>query len=149
VRVLLFSVLALAVLASSAWAATTEPFSSGRTAACLSAHQVLANAAATKSVVPPTIPAVSAIQFSFALVPAQAIDHGSIVFERDPATAKRASEAWYTYSVAQAQRVQGISMKQATAVIRASFTLLGNAIVLWDNQHPKAASKKRISTCLR
>jgi len=99
--------------------------------------------------VPAGIPAVSAIGFSFALISAQALDHGTIVFERDAATAKRATAALFAYSVKQAKQVQGIPMNQVKAIIREAFTIRGNAIIVWENPHTKPASKRLVAACLR
>jgi len=142
-------IVAAALLTSAASAAVTKPFTSSRTATCLAAHRVIANSAPVKTSVPPGIPAVAALDFTFALIPAQAVDHGSIVFERDPSAARRAAAAWLSYSLAQAARVQGIDQARARAILKAAFTVRGNAVVLWDNAHVKPASRRRIAGCLR
>jgi hypothetical protein len=92
---------------------------------------------------------VSVIKFSFALISTQALDNGAIVFERDAAAAKRASAAWVSYSIKRAAQVQGINMTQAKAIIRASLSVRGNAIIVWNNSHVKTASKQRVAGCIR
>ena len=89
------------------------------------------------------------MEFSFALVPARALDHGVVVFERDAATAKRVTAGWIKYSVAQAERVQGIDQTQALILILQAISEKGNAITVWDNTHVKTASRARVAGCLR
>jgi hypothetical protein len=45
--------------------------------------------------------------------------------------------------------VQGIDLTKAKALIRQSLALHGNAITIWTNQDVKAASKNRLTACLR
>jgi hypothetical protein len=141
--------LAAAVVVATAAAAGSAPYSARATTACLTAHRVLANSVPRSQVLPAHYPAVAALQISFALIPAQAIDHGWIIFEKDPATAQRVGAAWIAYSVKHAERVQGIDQSEARRVILEAVSVTGNAIVEWDNHPIKAASRKRIASCLR
>jgi hypothetical protein len=83
------------------------------------------------------------------LVPAQSIDHGWIIFEKDPATASRVGAAWIAYSIKQAARVQGIDQSRAERIIRSSVSVNRNAIIQWDNRPTKAASRRLVASCLR
>jgi hypothetical protein len=127
----------------------TRPFTATRTSSCLTAHNLISNVIPKRSAVPPSIPVEAAVEFSFALIPAQALDHGSIVFARDTATAKRALALLFAYYVNQALRVHGVDRAQVKALIRESMSLRGNAITLWVNHPVKTASRKRIAACLR
>jgi len=139
----------LALVASSATAGATIPYTAKRTTTCLSAHQVISNPVSKSRAVPAQFPAVAVLQFSFALVAAEALDHGNVVFERDAVTAKRVTTAWIAYAVSQAQRVQGINQKQALALVLQAISRNGNAITIWTNTHVKPASRARLSSCLR
>ncbi len=140
--------LALTCAAATAGAATA-PFTAKRTTACLTVHQVISNPAAKKDVLPPGYPAVAALEFSFAMIPAQAVDHGALVFERNSATAQLVATKWIAYSIQQAMRVQGIDQDKARARILGSVSLRRNVITLWENDHVKPASRARIAGCLR
>jgi hypothetical protein len=144
-------VLALAVpcVPAAASASGSTPFAARATTACLTAHRVLANSVPRTQVLPARYPSVAALQISFALIPAQSIDHGWIFFEKDPATASRVGAAWIAYLIKQAARVQGIDQSQAARVIRASVSVDRNAIVQWDNRPTKAASRRLVASCLR
>jgi hypothetical protein len=148
-RLSLVSVAAFVITATASSAAGTRPYSADRTTACLTSHRVLASPAAPSTTVPHGIPVVSVIGFSFALISGQELDHGTVVFERDAATAKRAEAALFAYSIKQAKQVRGIPMKQVKAIIREAFTLRGNAIITWENPHTKPASKRLVPSCLR
>jgi hypothetical protein len=137
------------VTITAAHAAATTTYTATATSACLSAHKLLVNPLPRSQAVPAHVPAVSALSFSFALIPGQALDHGEIVFERDTATAARAWKTLFSMSVAEAAQVQGISMAKATAQIRQSLGLHGNTITMWANHPVKTASRTRVVACLR
>ena len=112
-------------------------------------HEVLASPIRRTQVLPAQSPAVAALQISFALVPAQALDHGWIIFEKSSATAQHVSAALIIYLVAQAQRVRGIDQNKAKRLIQESVSVSRNAIVEWGNLPVKDASRKLIASCLR
>ena len=139
----------LGLAISGAGAATESSYTARPTSACLTAHKVIVNPLPRTQAVPPHVPVLAAIEYSFALIPAQAVDHGEIVFERDAATAQRAWAKLYAMNVAEAAQVQGISLAKAAAVIRQSLGLHGNAVTIWENHPVKAASRARVLGCLR
>jgi hypothetical protein len=137
------------VATATAAGVSTRPFAATRTNSCLAAHKVISNVVAKGSAVPPGTPVTAALEFSFALIPSQALDHGSIVFARDVATARRASALLFAFYVKQALQVKGIDQARVKALIRQSMSLRGNAITLWVNHPVKPASRSRIAACLR
>jgi hypothetical protein len=141
-------VFSLLAAATSVAAAAGTPYSAKPTTNCLMAHHVLVSSQSRSQVLPPKLPATAVIQMSFALVPAQALDHGYVAFERDPATAKRVAAAWFTYSLKQASRVEGVDLSMLKITLKEAFTVRGNSITVWENQ-PKTASRRLISSCLR
>jgi hypothetical protein len=138
----------LAASSVSAAAAGSAPYTAGATGACLTSHSVLVSPVATSRVLPPHYAAVAALQVSFAMIPAQAIDSATIVFEKDPATARRVRAAWLAYSVKRAQHVQGIDQAVAKRAIEQLLRVSGNAIVGWGNA-VKPATRKLVASCLR
>jgi hypothetical protein len=137
------------VAASGAGASTESVYTVKPTSACLTAHKVLVSPIPRAQAVPAHVPVLAAINYSFALIPAQAVDHGEVVFERDAATAQRAWAKLYAINVAEAAQVQGISLAKAAALIRQALGLHGNAITIWANHPFKAASRTRVVGCLR
>jgi hypothetical protein len=134
---------------AAASGAASALFTAKRTTSCLTAHQVISNPAAKKDVLPPGYPAVAALEFTFAMIPAQAVDHGTLVFERNAATAQLVATRWIAYSIQRASHVQGIDQNKARARILSSVSLRRNVVTLWDNEHVKPASRVRITGCLR
>jgi hypothetical protein len=88
------------------------------------------------------------VQISFALVSAQALDHGEIVFEPTAAKAKSVAAGWVAYSLEQASHVQGVDLSMIKIRIRDAFTVSGNTITVWENQPVKPASRRLVAGCL-
>jgi hypothetical protein len=135
------------VPATAAGAAST--YTAKATTACLTARHVLAQPERRSRVLPPGLPATDVVQFSLALIPAQALDNGYIVFERDAPTAQRVAERWFRYDLAQAAKVKGVDLTKIKIRLRDVFTVKGNTITGWRNQPVKPASRRLIGVCLR
>jgi hypothetical protein len=140
---------AVALVGSTAQATAATTYTVRPTTACLTAHRVLSSRLPLASALPPGTTAVAAISFSFALIPAQVLDNGLIVFARSPTAAQKVAAAWIAYAIAQASHVQGIDQAKARARIRNSVSTKANAVVIWNDATPKAASRQRVATCLR
>jgi hypothetical protein len=142
---LLFLVAACATTAVAA----SPLHTAGATTVCLGSHHVLANRVPIRQVLPRPLSATAALQISFALVPAQALDNGHIVFEPSPAKAKVVAAAWFAYSMEQASHVKGVDLSKIKIELRDVFTVSGNTITVWQNQPVKPASRRLVARCLR
>lgn len=138
-----------AVLVPTATGSAGAAYSAKATAACLTGQHVLTSDEPRPWVLPPGLPAVGVLQFSLALIPGQALDNGSIVFERDPATATRVAERWFRYDLAQAAKVKGVDLSKLKIQLSDVFTVKKNTITVWRNQPVKPASLRLVSRCLR
>lgn len=146
-RVVLTSITAVLLAAGSAIAAGSE-YTASATSACLTSHRVLVSRVPRAQVLPLSLPAVSALRLSFGLIPAQALDNGVIVFERNPATAQRVAAAWFAYDKRQAARVQGVDLSKIKMRLSDVYTVSGNTITAWSSQPVKLASRRIVARCL-
>jgi hypothetical protein len=148
VRLVALVVCILAVCTSAA-AAVATTYTAKATTKCLMSHHVLVSPQSKAQVLPLKLPAVAAIQVSFAFIPSQALDHGYVVFERDPAIASRVATAWFNYDLKQASKVKGVDLSKVRITLKDVFTVRGNSITVWQNQPVKAASRRLTTLCLR
>jgi hypothetical protein len=147
-RVGAVAMLLVAMLAAAASGATSS-YTAGATTACLNSRHVLVSRKPIRQVLPRPLPATAALQISFALIPAQAIDNGYIVFEPTAGKAKTVAAAWYAYSIEQASHVKGVDLSMIKIRLRDVFTVSGNAITVWNSQPVKPASRRLVASCLR
>jgi hypothetical protein len=93
-----------------------------------------------KTMLPMKLPATAVLQVSFALIPARALDHGYVVFERSPAAAARVATAWFNHDLKQMSKVQGVDLSKVKITLKDVFAVRGNSITVWENQPVKVAS---------
>ena len=143
----------MAILVVALWAATaqsaTMTYTAKSTTRCLTSRHVLANPEPVRRFLPRPLTATAALQISFALIPAQALDHGDIVFEPTAAKAKSVAAAWFAYSMEQASHVKGVDLSLIKIHLRDVFTVSGNTITVWESQPVKLTSRRLIASCLR
>jgi hypothetical protein len=147
-RLCVIATLVVATFAATA-AGATGTYTAGATTACLSSRHVLASSKPVRQVLPKPLTATNALLISFALIPAQAIDSGYIVFEPTAAKAKTVAAAWFAYSLKEASHVKGVDLSMLKVQLRDVFTVTGNTITVWNNQPVKPASRRLVAKCLR
>jgi hypothetical protein len=147
----LLVVLTLSACGGGGASTSGKTFHAEKTKACLERHKALTMPADVGQFLPhgfrprPT----AALQLGFPLAHgAQALDHGSIVFDRDPATARLRYDEVLDLQFASARNVEGIPQEQAKAQIRRELSTTGNVVVSWGDP-PQQASVTTVQNCLR
>jgi hypothetical protein len=154
-----------ALAASLALAALIVPaVAAGATArettACLTGHRVLTTAGAPREgayLMPRrvpglgTLPGTALVRFSMALHPAFALANGTLLFERDPATALKVYRALLAVNLASARAVRGggVDMTKARAEIKAMLRVSGNVVIAWRSFPVRPAARSLVMGCLR
>lgn len=142
-------VVSVALVSPGIAASRGAPYSLRATSACLAGKHVLASSVPKAQAVPGSIPAVNVLGFSFALVPQEALNHGVIIYESSSKAAMGASAKLLTFFVAQAARVQGISLAKARELIASSLQVRGNAIIEWENHPTSYGARRTVWACLK
>ncbi|MFZ1878536.1 MAG: hypothetical protein WAU41_00095 [Gaiellaceae bacterium] len=131
-------------------AATRSPATPTRVATCLAKHKLLTYQS-TVRVVPKGSPQLGALQFSFALVPSQALNNGFIAFEKSAEIAKRVGTAFLK---AEQLRFARNHVHASVALIQTTYFVENNAFIGWSNDPgavPPGRTRARATlvACLR
>ena len=130
-RVKLVTLTALALFSAAAvsGAATRAPATPTRVATCLAKHRLLTYQS-TVHVVPKGSPQLGALQFSFALVPGQALNNGFMAFEKNGEVAKQVGVAFLK---AEQLRFARNHVHASVALIQTTYFVESNAFINWSN----------------
>ncbi len=133
------------VLAAAAAAATQK-----RANACLRAHHVLTKPVARKTVTRFGVRVLQIESFSFHGVPAKTYDNGTLIFERDAKTAAQAQRTLYSrFAAYEIKHSNGkVGPYTIRLDLRRTETVIGNAVVIWNNYPQHAKAKAVLRGCL-
>ncbi len=155
-RILSASLVLAATLVGSATAGGSN---SKATTSCLTSHRVLTTAGLPREgayLMPKHVPGLGVlpgtalIRFSMAMHPAFSLDNGTLLFERDAATALRVYQALLAVNLASAHAVRGgVNLTKARAQIKSMLRLSGNVVIAWRSYPVKPAARTLVAGCLR
>jgi len=141
----LVAVAALAlVLAATASAATQK-----RALACLKAHHVLVAAKSPRAVTRFGVKVLKLESFSFHGIPRKVYDSGTLLFERNAATALQAKNTLYSRFAVFEIKHSAVSPYRIRLNLRRTQFVVGNVVVIWNNYPQKRVAKRTLYACLR